>query len=200
MIDLAALGADCVSDAAYGMETLDLETLQDAARDGAYSAADNACIYYRDCMEIVSRYESAFGDDVEPTGATFEAHQWQEALAAYACGIAQNVISRDVENALESVKECADSLYEAAEELGYEDGGYVSAIATKVRHKGTGKYLLNAAERVISEKFARIYLFVSESNHAAQRFYKSAGYEEIARAHDCLKAGNTEILLTKTLV
>ena len=123
MIDLAALGADCVSDAAYGMETLDLETLQDAARDGAYSAADNACIYYRDCMEIVSRYESAFGDDVEPTGATFEAHQWQEALAAYACGIAQNVISQDVENALERVKECADSLYEAAEELGCEDVG-----------------------------------------------------------------------------
>ncbi|MBI3556519.1 MAG: GNAT family N-acetyltransferase [Deltaproteobacteria bacterium] len=82
---------------------------------------------------------------------------------------------------------------------GYGDGGYVSAIATKVRHKGTGKYLLSAAERVISEKFARIYLFVSESNHAAQRFYKSAGYEEIARAHDCLKAGNTELLLTKAL-
>ncbi len=82
---------------------------------------------------------------------------------------------------------------------GYEEGGYVSAITTKVRHKGTGKYLLNAAERVISEKFGRIYLFVSESNHAAQRFYKSAGYEEIARAHDCLKAGNTEILLTKAL-
>ena len=81
----------------------------------------------------------------------------------------------------------------------YEAGGYVQCIATKVRHKGIGKYLLHAAERVMSEKFTRIYLFVSESNQAAQRFYKSAGYQEIARADDCLKAGNTELLLTKAL-
>ncbi|MBI3544946.1 MAG: GNAT family N-acetyltransferase [Deltaproteobacteria bacterium] len=80
-----------------------------------------------------------------------------------------------------------------------EEGGYVQAIATKNRHKGVGKYLLHAAERVISEKHKRIFLFVSESNAAAQRFYKSAGYEEIARVSDCIKPGNTEILMTKSL-
>ena len=79
------------------------------------------------------------------------------------------------------------------------DGGYVQAIATKVRHKGLGKYLLAAAERVILEKSSRVYLFVSENNAAAQRFYKGQGYEEVARATDCIKPGNTEILLTKKL-
>jgi ribosomal protein S18 acetylase RimI-like enzyme len=84
-----------------------------------------------------------------------------------------------------------------AAELG--DGGYIAAIATKVRHKGIGKYLVAAAERVVSDSHKRMFLFVSESNHAAQRFYKAQGYEEIGRALDCLKPGNTEILMTKTL-
>lgn len=100
---------------------------------------------------------------------------------------------------VEKGRATVEGILKSALPPGYEDGGYVQAIATKVRHKGIGKYLLNAAERVVSEKYKRIYLFVSESNSAAQRFYKSAGYEEIARASDCLKAGNTEILLTKVL-
>lgn len=84
-----------------------------------------------------------------------------------------------------------------AAELG--DGGYVQSFATKVRHKGLGKYLMAAAERVMLEKSSRVFLFVSESNAAAQRFYKGLGYEEVARAQDCHKPGNTEILLTKKL-
>ena len=80
-----------------------------------------------------------------------------------------------------------------------EDGGYVQAIGTKMRHKGIGKYLVAAAERVIQEQKPRVYLFVSDSNHAAQRFYKGLGYEEIARANDAFKSGNIEILLTKKL-
>lgn len=79
------------------------------------------------------------------------------------------------------------------------EGGYIQAISTKVRHKGIGKYLVAAAERVISEKHPRVFLFVSETNHAAQRFYKSLGYEEVGRARDCIRQGNTEILMTKVL-
>lgn len=60
-------------------------------------------------------------------------------------------------------------------------GAVVDALATKMRHKGLGKYLLNAAERVISEKHQIIYALVSEKNTGAIRFYKGAGYEEIAR-------------------
>jgi ribosomal protein S18 acetylase RimI-like enzyme len=80
------------------------------------------------------------------------------------------------------------------------DGGYVQSIGAKSRKKGVGKYLLGAAERVVSEKSPVMYLFVSEGNTGAQRFYKSQGYEEIARASDCLQAGNTEILMIKRLV
>lgn len=83
---------------------------------------------------------------------------------------------------------------------GLDQAGYVSVLATKTRHKGIGKYLLSAAERIIAEKKTSVLLFVSEFNTSAQRFYKSMGYEEVARAQDVFKPGNVEILLTKKIV
>lgn len=82
---------------------------------------------------------------------------------------------------------------------GFQDGGYVGILATKTRHKGIGKYLLSAAERIISEKSTRVYLFVSEFNKSAVRFYKTMGYEEVARATDVFKPGNIELLMVKNL-
>ncbi|MEW6057708.1 MAG: GNAT family N-acetyltransferase [Bdellovibrionota bacterium] len=82
-----------------------------------------------------------------------------------------------------------------------EEGGFIHAIETKSRHKSIGKYLLNAAERVISEKKSRVFLFVSESDAANQRFYKSMGYEELAHSNEPSgQANGCEILLVKHLV
>jgi len=80
------------------------------------------------------------------------------------------------------------------------EGGYIQILCTKEHHKGVGKYLLQAAERVIYEKHKQVYLFVSETNEKARRFYKNQGYTECARATDCIKSGNTEILMTKKLL
>lgn len=101
--------------------------------------------------------------------------------------------------AMNGTRSMIEGFLKASLPPGLEDGGYIQTVATKVRQKGIGKYLLNAAERLISERYARVYLFVSESNSSAQRFYKGAGYEEIARVSDCIKPGNTELLLTKRL-
>lgn len=102
--------------------------------------------------------------------------------------------------ALENTRATIEGFLKAPLPAGLEDGGYIATVATKLRQKGIGKYLLSAAERVVSEKYPRMFLFVSESNAAAQRFYKSAGYEEVGRAVDCIKPGNTELLFTKKLV
>lgn len=99
----------------------------------------------------------------------------------------------------ESARPRVEELLRCPMPEGLEDGGYIAVVGTKHRRKGVGRYLLAAAERVISEKLRRVFLFVGETNAAAQRFYKSLGYEEVARAIDCLKPGNTEILMTKRL-
>lgn len=82
---------------------------------------------------------------------------------------------------------------------GVTRGGYVAVLAAKTRHKGIGKYLLSAAERVISEKSDRVYLFVTDFNTSALRFYKSMGYEEIGRVSGVFKPDSSEILMSKKL-
>lgn len=79
------------------------------------------------------------------------------------------------------------------------DGGYIAALVTKNRRKGFGKYLVHASERVIREKSDQVYVLVSETNMAAQRFYKSAGFEQVARFLDCIRPGNTELLMKKSM-
>lgn len=102
--------------------------------------------------------------------------------------------------ALEGVAEIVEEKLKGTLPPGLEDAGYVGVLSTKTRHKGIGKYLLSAAERIIAEKKKTVFLFVSEFNTSAQRFYKSMGYEEIARASDVFKPGNVEILLAKKIV
>jgi GNAT superfamily N-acetyltransferase len=99
----------------------------------------------------------------------------------------------------DSRKEFIEGLLKTTIPDGFGDGGYVALVGTTLRHKGVGKYLLSAAERVIAEKHKRVFLFVSEINQAAQKFYKGLGYEEVGKAIDALKPGNNEILLTKVL-
>ena len=121
-INLEAAAADCISDAIYGMETLDLQELRDNAEDKASSAADSACIYYSNCMGIISDYEREAPDAEDMTGGdTYKAADWQQAMCAYAYAIAYTVISRNVHDLIEEIEEAADDLRDAAESHGLED-------------------------------------------------------------------------------
>lgn len=119
-INLEAAAADCIADAVYGMETLDMEALRDGAEDMASSAADNACIYYSNCMDIINRYERDAPDAEDMTGGdTYKAADWQQAMCAYAYAVAYTVISRNVHGLLEEIEQAADGIYTAAEAHGY---------------------------------------------------------------------------------
>lgn len=121
-INLEAAAADCIADAVYGMTELDLQELRDNAEDMASSAADNACIYYSNCMDIISEYEREAPDAEDMTGGdTYKAADWQKALCAYAYAVAYTVISRNVHDLLEEIEEAADDLRNAAEAHGLED-------------------------------------------------------------------------------
>lgn len=121
-INLEAAAADCISDAIYGMKTLDLDALRDNAEEQASSAADSACTYTSACLDIISEYErEAYGAEDMTSGQTYEAADWQKAMCAYAYAVAYTVISRNVHDLLEEIEQAADDLRDAAESRGLED-------------------------------------------------------------------------------
>jgi hypothetical protein len=120
--NLEAAAADCINDAIYDMGTLDLDALRDGAQEQASNAADNACIYHSDCLEIINRYERDAPDAEDMTGgATYKAADWQQAMCAYAYAVAYTVISQNVHNLLDDIEQAAARLRDTAEEYGLED-------------------------------------------------------------------------------
>jgi ribosomal protein S18 acetylase RimI-like enzyme len=134
---------------------------------------------------------------VDPREKVREGFEREDGLIVFTVNGAKAIIERIMNKPL------------APELATVEDGGYVGIVGTKARRKGVGKYLLAAAERVVQEgytklpgcenKYPTVFLFVSAFNQSAQRFYKSQGYEEVAQAQDCIKPGNTELLMIKRL-
>ena len=82
-----------------------------------------------------------------------------------------------------------------------EDGGYVHNLAVFPGHtgQGVGRALLAHAERLVRAESDRAYLFVSDFNRRAHRFYEREGYVEIGYVENCLVEGNRENLMLKIL-
>jgi hypothetical protein len=106
-------------------DTLDMTALREDARGRVFTAAENATIYYGDCMEIVRRYETEAWAEAEEYGygKTYEASEWRQAVNDYAFALARVVIGRAVEASLNEIEEAADALAEAAAAYGLEDVG-----------------------------------------------------------------------------
>jgi hypothetical protein len=120
--NLEAAALDCIADAIYGVGTLDLDALRDGAQEQASNAADNACTYHSDCLEIINRYEREAPDAEDMTGgATYKAADWQQAMCAYAYAVAYTVISQDVNNLIDDIEQTAADLRDTAEGYGLED-------------------------------------------------------------------------------
>ena len=120
--NLEAAAADCINDAIYGTDTLDLDALRDGAEELTSSAADNACTYNSDCLEIINRYERDAPDAEDMAGGdTYKAADWQQAMCAYAYAVAYTVISQNVHSLIDDIEQAADDLRDAAEARGLED-------------------------------------------------------------------------------
>jgi hypothetical protein len=120
--NLEAAALDCIHDAIHGMGTLDMVALRDGADDMISGAADNACIYHGDCLEIINRYERDAPNAEDMTGGTtYKAADWQQAMCAYAYAVAYAVISQNVHSLLDEIEQTADDLRDTAEGYGLED-------------------------------------------------------------------------------
>lgn len=82
------------------------------------------------------------------------------------------------------------------------DAGYIGSLAVfrnETGH-GIGVQLLEAAYKEIRESGnSRAYLMVSDFNRRARNFYEREGFEHIAQIQDCIRPGNVENLMEKTL-
>ncbi len=79
--------------------------------------------------------------------------------------------------------------------------GYIQSIcvAPEWRSKGIGSQLMAFAEKRIFGETPNAFICVSTFNKGAQKFYKRLGYKVIGELKDYLIAGQSEILLRKTV-
>jgi hypothetical protein len=118
--DLDNTAWNCLADALYDMDTFDAGELRERADDMAFSAAESACTYYSDCMDVIDRYERDAGSEVEDynCGREFKAEDWRDAMTAYASAIAIVVIRAKVNEACDEIEEAADTLCDELREVG----------------------------------------------------------------------------------
>lgn len=80
-------------------------------------------------------------------------------------------------------------------------GGYLRLIALVPGQegRGLGSALLRAVEDAVRAQSPVLFLLVSETNEAAQRFYARRGYQQAGRLPDFARPGLTEIICWKRL-
>lgn len=88
------------------------DELRNDAQEHVASEVDNACTYYADCLDIISRYESEYGDEYEETGETFLAADWRQAMTRYAACIADAAISAELARQIDNMAEAYETLME----------------------------------------------------------------------------------------
>ncbi len=120
---------------------------------------------------------------------------------------AEKNITRIINNALES-----EEIYVAINEYGkclgfiwYAIEGafqkfpylHVIILEKSLRGMGIGKELINYFEKIICEKYEKVFLMVGDFNHRAKKLYEELGYKEIGIIPDFYKDGYNEHLMMK---
>lgn len=79
--------------------------------------------------------------------------------------------------------------------------GYIQTVfvVREWRGKGIGSTLLKFAEQRILSETPNVFMCVSSFNKDAQRLYERLGYKIIGELRDYIVAGQSEILLRKTM-
>lgn len=79
--------------------------------------------------------------------------------------------------------------------------GYIQTVCVLPvwRQQGIGRQLIAFAEARIWRESPNVFMCVSSFNTGAQRLYQRLGYERIGELKDYIVAGQSEILLRKTI-
>jgi ribosomal protein S18 acetylase RimI-like enzyme len=85
--------------------------------------------------------------------------------------------------------------------LGGSFDGYIQLIAVfpEFQNRGLGEKIMQFAEAEIFQRSKNVFLSVSAFNHRAQKFYGRLGYRRVGELENFLVAGQSEILMRKTL-
>lgn len=80
-------------------------------------------------------------------------------------------------------------------------GGYLKllAVAEPFQRKGVGRALLGEVERRVAARSDRLFLLVSDFNHAAARFYEALGYVRAGRLEKLVLRDVDEYIYWKRL-
>lgn len=78
---------------------------------------------------------------------------------------------------------------------------YLQTLAVQPgwRSRGVGKALLRAVEERVFATGPNLFLYCTEDNLGARRFYEREGYQVVGTVPDLLLPGRTEVLYRKTL-
>lgn len=97
-----------IQDNLYDMDTFDHETLEERLDQAVARGAETAVTYPCDALDIISEYEGQA--DVEDTGGTFSASEWQQAMTIYAGQVAYAILTQMADAALKEISGAADAL------------------------------------------------------------------------------------------
>lgn len=113
-IDLEERAASMLGELIDEQDTFDAAALEDAIQERAHEEADNCVIYHHWADQIIQDYERHVAAPNESElGGEYRADQHQEASRAWAYEIACAVLNSEAAEALEGVKEDADTLCDA---------------------------------------------------------------------------------------
>ena len=81
----------------------------------------------------------------------------------------------------------------------WDRSGYIRLIGVSPRFQGQkcGESLMGAAEELLAQQVPDVFLLVTDSNLAAQRFYLRVGYRQVGAIPDYVKPGLTELIFHK---
>jgi ribosomal-protein-alanine N-acetyltransferase len=148
---------------------------------------------------------------IRPLADTNEAEQCARMMAA---SEPWRTLGRDYETSLRVVTDPVKEVYVAF--VGAESDkiagfliinmtgafiGYIQTVcvAPEGRGRGLGTVLIRFAEERIFRETPNVFMSVSSFNTDAQRLYERLGYQRVGELTDYIVAGQSEILLRKTI-
>lgn len=96
--------------------------LRDAVEERIYVMADDVCISYADCQQIIDDYDRAVSRDAEEYQgeAEYKAQDWEQAMVAWAYCVARAYLSQAAQEPIQEALDARERVLEVAQGLGFD--------------------------------------------------------------------------------
>jgi len=120
MIDLEQTAAnmftDIIAERDHDRDSIDIDAIRDAISEQSFETAENVCIYFSACSEIIDRYENDSRADIESAdelGAVYKPSEYLNAMRDFALGIARSIIAAEAYELADELETAIDKLCSA---------------------------------------------------------------------------------------